>query len=190
MIKYHLLSYPRSGNHLFRGVFEMATKIPSVGCVGSTKDTSILEKNALIYTPVSHEPILFKAHFIREILYRETLDKKSEWRLIFLFRDPFDAIASQILREIKWFHIGSNKDEHLKSLLKINTEMYLNSSNFYQTSKLNKVCINFKEMVSGSRMTIFDQFDLNFNNNKIKQVLAQTPYPPKQQELLHDWQLE
>jgi len=25
--------------------------------------------------------------------------------------------------------------------------------------------------------------------NKIKDVLAQTPYPPKQQELLHDWQL-
>ena len=25
--------------------------------------------------------------------------------------------------------------------------------------------------------------------NKIKEVLAQTPYPPKQQELLHDWQL-
>jgi 5-methylcytosine-specific restriction endonuclease McrA len=25
--------------------------------------------------------------------------------------------------------------------------------------------------------------------NKIKQVLAQTPFPPKQQELLHDWQL-
>ena len=25
--------------------------------------------------------------------------------------------------------------------------------------------------------------------NKIKEVLAQTPYPPKQQELFHDWQL-
>ena len=155
----------------------MATKIPSVGCVGSTKDTSILEKNASIYIPKSHDPILFKAHFIREILYRETLDKKSEWRLIFLFRDPFDAIASHITRSLKWFYIGTFKDEKLKNFLKKNAEIYLNAANFYQTSRLNKVCINFKEMISGSRMTIFDQFDLNFNDNEIRQITITSQKP-------------
>lgn len=165
-----MLSYPRSGNHLFRGVFEMNTKIPSVGCVGSTNDESIFAKNASIYIPKSHDPILFKAHFIREVFYRESLDKNSEWRLIFLFRDPFDAIASHITRSLKWFYTGSIKDQKLKNLLKKNTEIYLNAANFYQTSKLNKVCINFKEMVSGSKITIFDQFNLNFDDKKIKQI--------------------
>ena len=53
-------------------------------------------------------------------------------------------------------------------MLKKNTETYLNAANFYQTSKLNKVCINFKEMVSGSKITIFDQFNLNFDDKKSK----------------------
>ena len=170
MIKYHLLSYPRSGNHLFRGVFEFYTKIPSVGCVDSPTDVSIFEKNPSFYVPKSKDPILFKAHFAHEIFYRENRYKNNQWRLIFLFRDPFEAISSHITHSLRWYHQGFISKKIIKKIMKSNIGLYLNNINLYQSSKLNKISINYKEMISGSRINIFDEFDLNFNDEKIIQI--------------------
>ena len=98
---WHIISYPRSGNHLVRGIVEAYSKRPTEGCFGITSDPPIYQnksnKDAIISIK-SDVAIGYKAHFLREIHARDLLYGRSNLGMILITRNPADAIASQCVR--------------------------------------------------------------------------------------------
>lgn len=85
----HLISYPRSGNHLTRFIIEYISCRPTHGCIGGHSDTYICAKqfenpNLLHHVKMSDPPIVYKSHIIPE-----TIGKK----VIIIIRDPFECIT-------------------------------------------------------------------------------------------------
>ena len=98
---WHIISYPRSGNHLVRGIVEAYSKRPTEGCFGITSDPPIYQnksnKDAIISIK-SDVAIGYKAHLLREIHARDLLYGRSNLGMILITRNPADAIASQCVR--------------------------------------------------------------------------------------------
>jgi len=106
-----LLSYPRSGNHLVRGVLEFMLKIPTLGCENNEKgDQPLCERNDeaknffQIESGVNMEnwtEIIRKAHKPNEI------STDQETKMIFLVRDPLECILShhKLIKmiDVEWY---------------------------------------------------------------------------------------
>ena len=98
---WHIISYPRSGNHLVRGIVEAYSKRPTEGCFGIKTDPPIYQNKANkdgIISIKSDVAIGYKAHLLREIHARDLLYGRSNLGMILITRNPADAIASQCVR--------------------------------------------------------------------------------------------
>ncbi len=72
---WHIVSYPRSGNHIVRALLEYASGRPTMGCPGTRHDPPISDrqpnrKKGLIRITNS-EPIGWKAHYPRELFLNQ-----------------------------------------------------------------------------------------------------------------------
>ncbi len=95
------MSFPRSGNHLLRTLIEVMSARPTVGSPGNHKDLPIHRTvaaqgtgNITIRNPT---PIGFKSHRPPQAVQYETI-APGVWGLIYLTRDPREAIASHAAR--------------------------------------------------------------------------------------------
>lgn len=98
---WHIISYPRSGNHLVRGIVEAYSQRPTEGCFGIKSDTPIYQNKANkdgIISIKSDIPIGYKAHLLREIHSRDLLYGRYNLGMVLITRNPADAIASHCVR--------------------------------------------------------------------------------------------
>ncbi|GAA6201079.1 hypothetical protein [Aquicoccus sp. SU-CL01552] len=101
---YHLLSYPRSGNHMVRTLLEYGFGRPTLGCFESRRDTPIYQREPNRRTGLiqitNEAPIGYKSHFILETIKAEMAYGEIPG-LAIIVRDPVAAIASHTCRSIK-----------------------------------------------------------------------------------------
>lgn len=102
-IPWHLISFPRSGNHLVRGLLEAASGRKTLGCPGAKNDTPIYkridtEQQKILDVDPFKRPVAMKSHFATEIWRHGK--KYPGAGVILITRDPVDAISSHLLRGI------------------------------------------------------------------------------------------
>lgn len=104
-MRYLIASFPRSGNHLVRGILEWAFRRPTRGAPGSRRDPAIgdrtpnAEWRAIGFE--SLDPVGVKLHYLHQsmMIGREC---PSAGNLLLITRDPADAISSQLLRDFAY----------------------------------------------------------------------------------------
>ena len=103
-MKHHLLSYPRSGNHMVRTLLEYGFGRPTLGCFESRRDTPIYQRapnlEAGLIKITNETPIAYKSHFILETIKAEMAHGAIPG-LVIVVRDPVAAISSHTCRSIK-----------------------------------------------------------------------------------------
>ena len=98
---WHIISYPRSGNHLVRGIVEAYSHRPTEGGFGTKYDPPIYQNKANkdgLISIKSDVTIGYKAHFLREIHSRDLLYGRHNLGMVLITRNPADAIASHCAR--------------------------------------------------------------------------------------------
>lgn len=104
---WHIISYPRSGNHAVRSLIEYLTQrptVPALGDAGDDKEIYLRKANqeSRLIEITDQEPIGYKAHFLREILENEERSPEP-CGLILITRDPAEAIVSHLYPKYeKW----------------------------------------------------------------------------------------
>ena len=92
---WHILSYPRSGNHLVRALVEFSSGRPTLGAIESSKDIPIYlrsENKKLKLIDISNlDPIGYKSHWLNQARLVEKSVSDS-LGLIFIQRKMQDAI--------------------------------------------------------------------------------------------------
>lgn len=101
---WHLVSFPRSGNHLLRGLLEYASGRKTLGCPGAKNNGPIFSKEPnqlrkIIVVDDRRPPVALKSHFSTEIWRHQK--KHSAQGCILIIRNPVDAITSHLMRGIK-----------------------------------------------------------------------------------------
>lgn len=96
---WHILSYPRSGNHAVRTIIERYTGRPTLGCPGNQvqdKPIFLREKNKRIglIKITDQRPIGRKSHYPREMLFHDAHEDGAG--IILITRDPVKAIVSHL----------------------------------------------------------------------------------------------
>nr|WP_281414311.1 sulfotransferase domain-containing protein [Pseudohalocynthiibacter aestuariivivens] len=175
---FHIVSAPRSGNHLVRTIFEAYSHRPTEGCLGIKSDPPIhsrklnLEKKLITISDT--RPIAFKAHRVREVFLREkNWDEASG--LIFVLRDPVSAISSQLVRS------GMMNNNPLKNMtrkrrlfLQDAVENYISLINLYKLWKENnKILVRFEDLISVEKQD--SQIDLLLDFAGLDRRAIQSP---------------
>ncbi|MCR9136751.1 MAG: hypothetical protein NXI27_12185 [Alphaproteobacteria bacterium] len=101
-LPWHIISYPRSGNHLARAIIEGYSHRPTIGCPESVlRDQPIYLRRPNLQSGAikvfDHRPIGYKSHFAREFhAHDRALDGRAG--LLLITRDPLEAISSHVYR--------------------------------------------------------------------------------------------
>ncbi len=160
-VKFHLASFPRSGNHVLRAILEYSFGRPTKGCFGSKKDSPIHERKPNLQARViaisNSEPIGFKSHALTEIFRVEKSYGELEG-FILLIRDPVDAIASHAYRTLKWADRFKTID--YDRLVAPDIENYLKLLYYFSASQHSKkFIVEFEYMVTSKmRLTYVNGF--------------------------------
>lgn len=132
---WHIISYPRSGNHLARAIIEGYSHRPTVGCPGIAKRDGpiyLRRPNQLskAISVVDQRPIGFKSHFVREF---HAHDRMLEGRagLLLITRDPIQAISSHIYRNVGRRCIIRNRT--IRKQVSASIESYLSLIHIYRS---------------------------------------------------------
>jgi hypothetical protein len=101
-VKFVIASYPRSGNHLVRGIMEFGFRQPTLGPpTRLMRDPPIADRppNAAmrLISIEDREPIGLKAHRLHTVLEYERA-YTDDLHMLLVTRNPADAITSQLLR--------------------------------------------------------------------------------------------
>lgn len=120
-----ILSYPRSGNHLFRAGLEYLSRQPTFGCPESPKDTPIYLRNpnvnAKLISVSNPNPIGVKGHTALDVFRHSRQFDFSGIALI--TRNPNECISSHLARKLrkKWWlsdrEIAISVDEELSTYI-------------------------------------------------------------------------
>lgn len=99
-LNWHIVSYPRSGNHAVRALVEYITKRPTAASLeASESDKAIYLRSANQTADVIKiddvEPVGYKAHSLQRLV-ENSARSSSPFGLILITRDPADAIVSQL----------------------------------------------------------------------------------------------
>lgn|GEM_PF-2948519 len=132
---WHIMSYPRSGNHLARAILEGYSHRPTIGCPGVTKrDGPIylrkpnLRDGAIMVD--DQRPIGFKSHFVREF---HTHDRAlgGQAGLLLITRDPLKAISSHVYRDVS---CGTfTRDRTIRKRVSASIDSYLSLIHIYRS---------------------------------------------------------
>ena len=150
VLSWHILSYPRSGNHLVRALVEFASHRPKLGCKNGRNDPPIYlrKPNQLLKKIIINDenPIGFKSHSLHEA----QLVQKNNPRnlgLVFVQRKMEEAIFSNSYRNLeKKFHLNGRE---LRKKIEQEIDFYLGSQLFYKNYDAGpKICINFEDITN------------------------------------------
>lgn len=100
-LAWHVVSYPRSGNHLVRAIMEAYTGRPTEGVPGSLRDTPIHARQGNADGGIAvtgSEPIGYKAHVPWQVHERARSLEGRAFGMVLITRDPVAAISSQATR--------------------------------------------------------------------------------------------
>lgn len=104
-MRWHVVSFPRSGNHAVRAIIEKYTRRPTRGGWGASADTPIYlrkpNRDAGEIDVQNEEPIAFKAHRIYE-MHQNEREQSETMGMMLITRDPVDAISSQVCRHFRF----------------------------------------------------------------------------------------
>ena len=102
-MRFLVASYPRSGNHLVRGLVEFGFRRPTLGLQahndGPISDGAPNRARRVIAIE-NRDPIGLKVHFLHQLLARKR-DFPDAVGMILVTRDPREAITSQLLRHFR-----------------------------------------------------------------------------------------
>lgn len=157
VLGWHIVSYPRSGNHLVRSILEANSQRPTEGCLGVASDPPIYtrtpnRRDGLIQIRDSR-PIGFKAHYLREVFARSRCPGGPNG-LIFIHRNPVDAIGSQLLRSgLMGRDVLSLRSRKRRKFLEAAIENYLSLIYLYRSWDMGpRLLIHFEHLVqTGTR---------------------------------------
>lgn len=106
-MQYHIVSYPRSGNHAVRAILEYCFHRPTLGCHGVINDPPIYQRppnrKAGVISISDKTPIAYKSHFITGTLLVDRAVGPING-LLLVIRDPVTAITSHIGRTLNVTH--------------------------------------------------------------------------------------
>ncbi|MDM9625968.1 hypothetical protein QTL95_08680 [Rhizobium sp. S152] len=96
---WHIISYPRSGNHAVRAIVERFSGRPTLGCPGNERDDPPLylrKKNqSLNLIKIEDERCIGrKSHSLFDLIRHDAHEENAG--LVLITRDPLDAITSHI----------------------------------------------------------------------------------------------
>lgn len=106
-LNWHIVSYPRSGNHAVRALVEYLTERPTVSSVEAGEpDKAIYLRSANqaagVIKITDQKPVGYKAHSLQRLV-ENAARSTSPFGLILITRDPADAIVSQLYPKYeKW----------------------------------------------------------------------------------------
>ncbi len=156
-LRWHIVSYPRSGNHAARAIIEATTGRPTLGCRGSTPDTPIYlrspnKRDGLIRIR-DKTPIGYKAHWNYEIIANER-EIDGQMGFLLMLRDPVDAIASQSYRLLarKKYYLPQKQ---IAEVVNCQVKDYIALLTYFAAFRGLKACIRFECLLSsdpGQRM--------------------------------------
>ena len=150
---WHVVSYPRSGNHIVRGLMELHSGRPTMGCPGSKKDTPIFERlpnqKKGIIKITDQDPIGYKAHRICEILINSQKCAAPQ-SLILITRNPADAISSHLTRSHRRKGLMLKHRKIDREMVKDSVDSYLGLVLFYQAFQGTKIHLRFRDLVDES----------------------------------------
>lgn len=188
-LKFYIVSYPRSGNHLLRYIIESLTFLPTLGAQnGKSEYSTIFSIDKPIYKKTdinikSRKPIGLKRHHFEN--FEET---GYELDLILILRNPVEAIFSHnILVLLKDFNkkVIMNEFEKYCELLKV-----------YDNSTKEKILIYYSDLLKNDEVVIDNlknfliQYTSNLNqskhlnNEKAFSSLERKSYTPKVMSLI------
>jgi len=154
---WHIVSYPRSGNHLIRGLLEAYSQRPTLGCPNSSLDGPIHErfpnKTKKIIEISDETPIGYKAHNVREIQLNNQLCSL-ELNLILITRNPKEAISSHLARlssssnPIKKF--VRNRTHMIRKNVEKELETYMDLVTFFHNFDGVKIHLEFEKLVDNA----------------------------------------
>ena len=188
-LKFYILSYPRSGNHLLRYIIETLTGQPTLGAQnGKSEHSTIFSIDKPIYKKIeinikSRKPIGLKRHH-----FENFSESGYELDLILILRYPIEAIFSHNLTELsKNFSIKIFMDEF---------DRYCELLKVYSTTKREKILIYYSDLLKNDMDTIMNlrnflfkhTSDLNevscLNNEVAFGSLERKSYTPEVKSLL------
>lgn len=146
-----LVSYQRSGNHLFRAILEFAYSRPTLGTDNTTKDGPIFlrepNRKSKAIDVRQTEPVAYKAHSLGNVMFWHRRDPTCLGSTILLLRDPVDAIASQMLRSRRWRWFFTERQ--LQRSVVQQVDLYLEPVFVYLACPpANRLCVKFENIVS------------------------------------------
>lgn len=132
---WHILSYPRSGNHLARAILEGYSHRPTIGCPGvARRDGPIYlrQPNLRDRTIVvdDQRPIGFKSHFVREF-HAHDRALAGQAGLLLITRDPLKAISSHVYREVR--RGAFTRDRTIRKRVSASIDCYLSLIHIYRS---------------------------------------------------------
>lgn len=146
---YHLLSYPRSGNHLVRALLEYGFGRPTLGCFETERDTPIYQRAPNRRTGMiqitNQTPIGYKSHFILDTIKAEMAYGQIPG-LVIIVRDPVAGIASHTCRSIKGLTAFKPKEIRRRVEHGLNSYMAL-VHYFCSRPAANKLVVEFERLL-------------------------------------------
>ena len=147
---WHVVSYPRSGNHIVRALMEMYSGRPTLGCPGSKKDTPIFERppnqSRGLINITDCDPIGYKAHMICEIL-ANSQTRAAPQKLLLITRNPADAISSHLARSHRRKGLMLRHRRIDREMVKASVDAYMGLVLFYQAFECAKIHVRFEDLV-------------------------------------------
>lgn len=169
----YILSFPRSGNHLVRGLVEFLTQRPTNGCPGNHEDTPIASrlKNKTDLIHVAGPAEWSKAHRPSQEVKRADPSSK----LIAIVRHPLESIASHYKSDQKFtiqsLHREISPGSHLYG-------MYMDVLRKYNAWQGPKLIVYYEDLV----------FDEKNNHADVARQLAKfVNAEEKLEECLTNW---
>ncbi|MCQ1852777.1 hypothetical protein [Neorhizobium galegae] len=101
---WHIISYPRSGNHAVRAIVERFSGRPTLGCPGAERDDLPIylrgpNQSLNLIKIRDQQCVARKSHFLREFIKHDA--QETEAGIILITRDPLEAITSHIYAAVK-----------------------------------------------------------------------------------------
>ena len=133
---WHIVSYPRSGNHAVRALLELFAQRPTLGCPGSDVDIPIYQREAnqrqRLIAISNSQPIGRKSHSLADMHLHLKDTSALSAGVILITRDPAEAIMSHLYPEYAAWHHRQKK---------------LSKNSFSRLFRKNQVSKNWKEAV-------------------------------------------
>jgi hypothetical protein len=149
---WHIVSYPRSGNHLVRTLVEYSSKRPTLGVIDSPKDIPIYlrppNQNLNLIQIADFNPIAYKSHFLSHIRLVEKFNQ-DPFGLVLVQRKIENAVTSHLYRSLRKRLFLKDSEIHVAVEGAVN--QYFSVLHFFESyDRGPKIKVSFEEIASSN----------------------------------------